>query len=65
LTQLAYIDHANFPGGLYGYERSYNSTTKSYFTLSGVLDLTIEVLTVGIQVGHQLNLSTSLNPPPL
>jgi len=63
LNQLAYINHADFPGGPIGYEQTYNSTTNTNYTIGGVLELTVEVLTMTIQVGHQPNLSTLLNPP--
>ncbi len=50
LIQLAYINHANSPGGPLGFEAEISSTTSPLSIIICSFDLTIEVLTVAIQV---------------
>ncbi len=52
MIQLAYINHADFPGGPFAFEGDRNSTTSSLILPSNILDLTIEILTMAIQVSH-------------
>lgn len=49
--QLAYIDHADFPGGPWIYENSNHPTFRPYMTAGNTLDLTLQTLTMAIQVG--------------
>lgn len=58
IIQLAYVDHADFPGGPFAYEVSYSSAITRYQATATVLNFIIQVLTMAIQVGP--NLSTSL-----
>lgn len=57
IIQLAYVDHADSPGGPYVYESLYGSAVRPYQTMDGVLELIIVVLTMSMQVGDQPNLS--------
>lgn len=50
VVQVAYINHANFPGGPFAFENERNPTTGSFDTAASVLDLVIEVLTMAVQV---------------
>jgi hypothetical protein len=50
MVQLAYIVHSDFPGGPLNYELSYSSITTSNMAATEIFDLTIEVLTMAIQV---------------
>lgn len=59
--QLAYIDHANDPGGPRGFKVSYNSTTEIYGAAIGIFDLAVEVLTMAIQVSYRPNLLPPLS----
>jgi hypothetical protein len=49
--QLAYIDHADFPGGPLIYEASNQPTLRPYMIAASILDLTLQTLTMAIQVG--------------
>lgn len=50
LIQLGYVDHADFPGGPFEYERSYNPTTTLILTANGIFEFIIQVSTMTIQV---------------
>lgn len=63
IIQLAYVNHADYPGGPFAYEISYSPAIDPYQVTADILDFIIEVLTMAIQVGHQPNFSTSLNTP--
>lgn len=52
ITQLAYITHADSPGGPLGYEGSFRLTTNVYDIAGGILQLILEVSTVAIQVSY-------------
>lgn len=64
MNQLAYINHADFPGGPFAYEKTYNSTTESYEIAIGVLDMIVESLTMAIQVSYCSTISLLLNKLP-
>ncbi len=49
---VVYIDHANFPGGALQYEVSLDSLAKKYGIAGGIIDFSVEVLTMIIQVGY-------------
>ncbi len=53
MIQLAYINHADFPGWPMAFEDDFNSTTGPLILTGGILDLCIEVLTTVIQVCHR------------
>lgn len=50
VIQLAYINHADFPGGPLRYEGSFDSATIPYDGAAEILDFVIEVLIMAIQV---------------
>lgn len=57
MTQVFYIDHAEFPGGPFQYEGStFDTTNKFYFGTLGILNVVVGLLTTAIQVSHQTNL---------
>ncbi len=56
IIQLAYINHGNSPGGPFAFEGERNSITTSLSLAGNVLELTIEVLTMTIQVCHRSQL---------
>lgn len=65
VIRLAYVNHADFPGGLPAfYQESRDPSITPQEIICNILDFAIEVLTASIQVCHQLNLSTGLNTPP-
>lgn len=61
MNQLAYINHADFPGGPFEYEKTYNSTTESYEIAIGLFDMIVEALTMAIQVSRCSTVSMLLN----
>lgn len=65
VLRLAYINHADFHGGVPGfYQASHDPSITPQEMICDILDFTIEVLTASIQVCHQLDLSNGLNTPP-
>lgn len=50
MTQMFYIDHADFPGGPLQYEQSYDPAAIPYFGAVGILELIVEAMTMVIQV---------------
>lgn len=49
-TQLAYVNHAGFPGGPLAYASSYSPTLEAFQTACNTIDLAVEALTMAIQV---------------
>lgn len=49
--QLVYVEHADFPGGPWIYENSNDPTLTPYKIAASIIDLALQTLTMGIQVG--------------
>jgi hypothetical protein len=61
VTQLSYVNNADFLGGPLVYQGTYNPTTELHATASGVAGLIVEALTTAIQVSHRFKLLMPLN----
>ncbi len=61
VIQLAYVNHADFPGGPLEYEDSYTPTIKIYGAVGSTIDLVVEVLTMAIQVSQWLKILVTMS----